>query len=413
MSAFFDQSFLSNTWLVAAVWMSLAFVGALLAIRLKISAALVEIVLGIAAGNLIALRTNTWIDFVAGFGSIMLTYLAGAEINPIVLKRQWRAALLIGVLSFALPFGCAFAFALGVGHWSLDAAKVAGVAMSTTSVAVVYAVMLESGLAGKQFGQLILAACFVTDLGTVLALGFLFADYNGWLALFAAATLVAGIVVAKFLPSTFARLGDRVSEPGARLLFGIIFLLAGLATLAKSEGVLPAYILGFVSAGFLLSHIEFARKLRTTTMSLLTPFYFIKAGTFVSMAAVIAGIKMIAALFVVKVGAKFVGVWPAARGVRYSPTDSTYLTLMMATGLTFGTISSLYGLTHHYVDQLQYSILVTVVIATAIVPTLIAQVHFPPTQQVVEAESGGLAEIEVAVGQNPGSKNPAALRGTD
>jgi Kef-type K+ transport system membrane component KefB len=390
-------AFADNTWLFAFIWMGLAFVGAVLAVRFKISAALVEIVLGIVAGNIIALKSNSWIDFIAGFGSIMLTYLAGSEINPSVLRRQWRPATLIGGISFAVPFAGALLFALVVGHWSISAAKVAGVAMSTTSVAVVYAVMLESGLARKEFGQLILAACFITDLGTVLALGFLFASYNGWLALFLAASIVSALVMPKFLPVAFARLGDRVSEPGARLLFAIIFLLAGLATLAKSEGVLPAYVLGFVSAGFLLSHIELARRLRTTTMSLLTPFYFIKAGTYVSALQVVSGIKMIAALFVIKVFAKFAGVWPTARVFRYTQTDATYLTLMMATGLTFGTISSLYGLSHHYIDQQQYSILVTVVIATAIIPTLIAQVHFPPTQEALEAESGGLGELEVTV----------------
>ncbi|HXW51683.1 MAG TPA: cation:proton antiporter [Candidatus Acidoferrales bacterium] len=396
MPTFGHLAALDNIWLLAAVWMGLAFVGALLAIRFKISAALIEIILGILAGNFIALSTNTWIDFVAGFGSIMLTFLAGSEINPTILQRQWRPAVLIGVVSFFFPFVAAFAFAFYGGHWSLAAAKVAGVAMSTTSVAVVYAVMLESGLAGKEFGQLILAACFITDLGTVLALGLLFADYNGWLALFIAVSIVAAVLLPKLLPVAFLRLGDRVSEPGSRLLFAIIFLLAGLATLAKSEGVLPAYILGFVSAGFLLSHIELARKLRTTTMSLLTPFYFIKAGTYVSLVQVVAGIKMIGALFCVKVLAKFAGVWPATRRFRYTATDATYLTLMMATGLTFGTISSLYGLSHHYIDGLQYSVLVTVVIATAIIPTLIAQIHFPPTQEVLEAESGGLEEVEVA-----------------
>jgi len=298
-------------------------------------------------------------------------------------------------VSFALPFLGALAYALFVGHWSADAAKVAGVAMSTTSVAVVYAVMLESGLAGKEFGQLILAACFITDLGTVLALALLFANYDAWLALFIGVSVVAVLLVPKYLPAAFVKMGDRVSEPGTRLLFAIILTLAGLATLAKSEGVLPAYVLGFASAGFLLSHIEFARRLRTTTMSLLTPFYFIKAGTLVSLVQVLAAFKTVLALFAVKVVAKILGVWPVARGFRYSATDATYLTLMMATGLTFGTISALYGLSHHYIDQLQYSALVTVVIATAIVPTLIAQIHFPPTQEVLEAESGGLEEIEV------------------
>jgi Kef-type K+ transport system membrane component KefB len=396
MPVLFHASTLENTWLIAAIWMSLAFFGALISIRLKISAALIEIGLGILAGNLIALQSNAWIDFVAGFGAIMLTYLAGAEIDPLVLRRQWRPAVLIGALSFALPFFSALAYALLIGHWSVEASKVAGVAMSTTSVAVVYAVMLESGLAGKEFGQLILAACFITDLGTVLALALLFANYDAWLVLFIAASFVAILLVPRYLPRAFMRMGDRVSEPGARLLFAVIFVLAGLATLAKSEGVLPAYVLGFASAGFLLSHRDFARRLRTTTMSLLTPFYFIKAGTFVSIVQVLAAVKVVVALFFVKVLAKIVGVWPTARAFRYSPVDATYLTLMMATGLTFGTISSLYGLAHHYIDQLQYSALVTVVILTAIVPTLIAQIHFPPTQEVMEAESGGLEEIEVA-----------------
>ena len=396
MHANFNAALIDNTWLLAAVWMSLAFIGALVSIRFKVSAALIEIVLGIIAGNFIALKTNSWIDFVAGFGSIMLTYLAGSEISPSVLRGQWRPAALIGALSFGIPFLAAMAYASLVGHWSLNAAKVAGVAMSTTSVAVVYAVMLESGLSGKNFGQLILAACFITDLGTVVALGLLFATYNAWLVLFLGASLAGVLLIPKYLPSVFIKFGDRVSEPGARLLFAIIFALAGLATLAQSEGVLPAYLLGFASAGFLLAHIEFARRLRTTTMSLLTPFYFIKAGTYVSIVQVVAGIKTIVALFFVKVLAKIVGVWPAARGFRYSPTDASYLTLMMATGLTFGTISSLYGLSHHYIDQAQYSSLVTVVIATAIIPTLIAQLHFPPTQEVLEAESGSLEEIEVA-----------------
>jgi len=392
---FFDSTAIGNVWLIAAIWMGIAFVGSLIAIRLRIPAALVEIVLGILAGNFIALGTNTWIDFVAGFGSILLTFLAGSEIDPVVMRTQWRPALVIGFLSFFAPFLGAMAYATFVAHWSADASKIAGVAMSTTSVAVVYAVMIESGLAGKRFGQLILAACFVTDLGTVIALGLLFADYNAWLVLFLAMSALSAVVVPRFLPQVFVRLGDRVSEPGARLLFAIIFALAGLATIAKSEGVLPAYVLGFASAGFLLSHREFAKRLRMVTMSLLAPFYFVKAGTMISIVQGIAGLKTIAAFFAVKVCAKIVGVWPISRAYGFSPVDATYLTLMMATGLTFGTIASLYGLTHHYIDQAQYTALVTVVILTAIVPTIVAQKAFPPTEDVVEAESGGLEEIEV------------------
>jgi Kef-type K+ transport system membrane component KefB len=395
MQAVFDVSSLHNVWLVAAIWMALAFLGSLLSIRFGIAAALIEILLGVIAGNFIALRSNVWIDFIAGFGSIMLTFLAGAEINPTVLKRQWRPAITIGFLSFFAPFCGALAYALFVAHWDANAAKIAGIAMSTTSVAVVYAVMIESGLAGTEFGQLILSACFITDLGTVIALGLLFANVNAWLAIFLGVSIAVISLAPRFIPTLFLRMGDRVSEPGTRFLFLIIFALSGLATMANSEGVLPAYFLGFSCAGFLLSHAEYSRGLRRTTMSLLTPFYFIKAGTFVSLAQAATAIWAIAAFFAVKIVAKLVAVFPAAKSLRYNTGDAAYLTLMMATGLTFGTISSLYGLTHGYITQAQYTILVTVVILTAIVPTLIAQRHFPPSQEVYEAESGGLEEIEV------------------
>jgi Kef-type K+ transport system membrane component KefB len=377
-----------NIWLVAGIWMSLAAVSGFIAIRIKMPAALVEIVVGIAAGNLIALRTNAWIDFVAGFGSILLTFLAGAEIDPGVLRRQLVPSSVLGAASFGAPFLAAMAYAYFVGHWSPDAAKIAGLAMSTTSVAVVYAVMIESGLAGKEFGQLILAACFFTDLGTVVVLGLLFANYNLWLAGLAAAIAVAVAILPRLLPKIIDRTRRFVSEPALRVLFAIIFLLAALATFARSEGVLPAYFLGLACAGMMTAMPDVKRRLQTMTMTLLAPFYFLKAGTYVEASAAVANVGLIVALFFVKVGAKFLGVLPLARSLfRFSPANANYLTLMMATGLTFGTISSLYGLTHHYVDRAQYTALVTVVILTAIIPTAVAQTLFAPAEEPEEMEA--------------------------
>jgi Kef-type K+ transport system membrane component KefB len=375
-------------WLIAGLWMALAAASGFLAIRLKMPAALVEIIIGMLAGNLIALRTNAWIDFVAGFGSILLTFLAGAEIDPTVLRRQLLPSSVLGAASFGAPFLVAMAYAQFVGHWTADAAKIAGIAMSTTSVAVVYAVMIESGLAGREFGQLILAACFFTDFGTVVALGLLFANYNLWLAGLTGAIVVSVAVVPKLLPDAIQRTRRYVSEPALRTLFAVIFLLAALATHAKSEGVLPAYFLGLACAGTMTAMPDVKRRLQTMTMTLLAPFYFLKAGTYVEFGAAISNLGLIAALFFVKVGAKFLGVLPLARTVfGFNAANANYLTLMMATGLTFGTISSLYGLTHHFIDQAQYTALVTVVILTAIIPTAIAQALFKPAEEPEEMEA--------------------------
>jgi Kef-type K+ transport system membrane component KefB len=184
-----------NANLVAALWIGLALVASLVSIRLGISVALIEIGLGVLGGNVLGLQSTPLIDFLAAFGAILLTFLAGAEIDPASLRRHLRPSLVIGGVSFAAPAIAAFLVAyVGLG-WSLQAAQIAGLALSTTSVAVVYAVMIESGLAGRELGKLILAACFVTDLGAVLFLGILFADFDPLLLGFAVVTVLAIVLV--------------------------------------------------------------------------------------------------------------------------------------------------------------------------------------------------------------------------
>jgi Kef-type K+ transport system membrane component KefB len=381
-----------DTYLIAALWVGLALVASLVSIRLGISVALIEIAMGIFGGNVLGLQTTPWIDFLAGFGAVLLTFLAGAEIDPESLQRNLRPSLAIGLVSFGAPFVGAFAFALfGLG-WGLAAAEVAGIAMSTTSVAVVYAVMVETGLADLQFGKLILAACFVTDLGTVLALGLLFARPSLLLVVFIGATIAALLVLPSLTRAMISRVPGRVSEPEIKLLFLALLLLGGLATVAGSEAVLPAYVAGLVVAGVFAADKALVHRMRATAFSLLTPFYFLKAGLFVAAPAVIAGAGVIAALFAVKVGAKTIAVWPTARLFGLVQREANYTTLMMSTGLTFGSISALFGLTHGFIDQAQYTVLVSVVIASAVVPTLVAQRFFHP-HHLTETE---FEEVEAA-----------------
>lgn len=329
---------------------------------------------------------------------MLLTFLAGAEIDPESLQRNLRKSLAIGAISFALPFAVAFLVAyVGLG-WQLQAAEIAGLALSTTSVAVVYAVMIESGLAGREIGKLILAACFVTDLGTVLFLGILFADVNPVLILFAAVTAVALVIVPRVTRWLSDHVPNRVSEPEIKFLFLVLLLLGGLAQTAKSEAVLPAYLIGLATAGVFTGNRVLVDRMRATAFSLLTPFYFLKAGLFVSLPAVIAGAGLIALFLAVKVGAKIIGVWPVARAFRMPIRDATYTTLLMSTGLTFGTIAALFGLTNGYIDQPTYTVLVAVVILSAVLPTLLATRFFEPE----EAGQAAFEDYEAAEESMPG-----------
>ena len=378
-----------NIWLVAAAWMGLALAASLVSIQLGISVALIEILVGVLAGNFLGLHSTGWVDFLATFGSGLLTFLAGAEIDPEALRRHKRPALAIGAVSCLLPFAGAFAFAFWAAHWELHAALIAGVALSTTSVAVVYAVMVETGLNRTELGKLILAACFVTDFGTVLLLGILFARFDAWMLLFLAITVLVLWNLPQLLRLVIARLGHRVSEPEIKFLFLVLFGLGGLAKLAQSEAVLPAYLVGLAVAGVFLRDRVLMDRMRTIAFSLLTPFYFLKAGLYVSLPAVASGAGLIAALLLVKMAAKGVGVWPVARAFGLARRDNAYTTLLMSTGLTFGTISALFGLDNHIINQVQYTILVTTVIGSAVVPTLIAQRYFTPTVPSVDGAPAG------------------------
>jgi Kef-type K+ transport system membrane component KefB len=270
--------------------------------------------------------------------------------------------------------------------WPMQQAQIAGIALSTTSVAVVYAVMIEGGLSGTAMGKMLLAACFITDFGTVLALGVLFADFNVWLVVFVAVTAVMLWFMPKWTQYLITRLGaTRVSEPEVKFLFLVLFFLGGLASTAKSEAVLPAYLLGLVVAGVFLRDKTLVHRMRSIAFAIFTPFYFIKAGLFVSLPALAAAAGIIAVLLFLKMATKIIGVWPLARYFFMRSGEANYTALLMSTGLTFGTISALFGLQNKIIDQNQYSVLVTVVILSAFVPTLIAQKWFQPSVRTMTA----------------------------
>jgi Kef-type K+ transport system membrane component KefB len=371
--------------------MALALAASLFSVRLGVSVALAEILIGIIGGNLLGLHTTAWIDFLAGFGAVLLTFLAGAEIDPVSLRRHVKASVAIGTLSFLVPFVGAWLFAYFVAHWDLRASQIAGIALSTTSVAVVYAVMVETGLSDTDLGKLILTACFVTDLGTVVALGVLFANFNIWMAAFIGVTVPSLWLVPKVAPWVIARWGKRISEPEVKFFLLVLFVLGWLATSAGSEAVLPAYLVGLATAGVFVKDRALLHRMRTVAFAALTPFYFLKAGLFVSLSAVVAGAGLITAFLGVKIGSKFLGVWPLTKAFGMGTREGNYTTLLMSTGLTFGSISALFGLTHGIIDQTQYTILVTVVIGSAVVPTLIAQAWFRPRVAMAQAEGSGLA----------------------
>ena len=377
---------MEQIYAIAALWLGLAVFSAIIAHHLRISIALVEICVGVIVANIAShfFGPNSfgsnfeWLKFLASTGAILLTFLAGAELDPKVIRTKWREVVVVGIVGFIAPFlGCA-AFARFILHWDPRASWLAGIALSTTSMAVVYAVMLETGFNKTEFGKGILGACFINDLGTVIALGLLFSPFNHKTIIF----IVASVIILAFFPlvtSFLTRIyGNKTAAIRAKWIMLVLFGLGALALWSGSEAVLPAYIAGMLLAEFASKEHHWVRRLRTLTVGFLTPFYFIRAGSLVSIAALISAPFIFLVLFIGKVISKIFGLYPIIGIFRKEKREKWYYTLLMSTGLTFGTISALYGYSHGIVTQQQYSFLVATVIASAVIPTLIANLAFLP-----------------------------------
>ena len=388
---------MDNVWFLAALWVGLALVATLLAIWFRVSTALSEIVVGTVAQLIIGVAIGgaglgsqtPWVTFLAGTGAIVLTFLAGAELDPTIFRVKWKEATVVGLAGFFAPFLGSAAIAYYVLGWDPRPAWLAGVALSTTSVAVVYAVMLELGFNVTEYGKTILAACFINDLGTVIGLGLIFAPFTVRTVVFVAVSVLVFAILPFITPRFFRRYGGRVSEIETKFILLALFGMGGLALWADSEPVLPAYIIGMVLAGTVGKDHMLIRRLRTLTFGLLTPFYFIRTGSFVSVPALVAAPGVFVVLFFAKMISKLAGVFPSVRLFGHRQGADVYYTLLMSTGLTFGTISALFGLNHGVITAAQYSHLVAAVIGSAVIPTLIPNAFFMPRHLLPEATLNG------------------------
>jgi Kef-type K+ transport system membrane component KefB len=376
---------------LAAALGGLILLASTISIEIGLSVALIELAAGVFIGNTFHPDMPDWLSFIGSFAGIVLTFLAGAEVDVPQFRREWRASLSIGGVSFLAPFVVAGAVAYWALGWNVKQAEIAGIALSTTSLAVVYAVLVETGLNRELVGKRLMSATFVTDFGTAAALSILFIKPNIWIVPFIAASIMLIFGLPRLAPWFFARYGDRVIEPEIKLVFAALLLLMWLGDRAHSHAVLPAFVLGLALANHYAQHQQEQVRLRVVAFAFLTPLFFLKGGLNVSLGAVWANLGILVLLFAAKMVPKLTGIYPLAR--RFTAPHAVFTTLLMSTGLTFGTISSLYGLNAGIIDRTQFSLLITVVVLSAIVPTAIAQRFFQPHPELGRARHQPVEEF--------------------
>ena len=358
----------------------LILIASLISIKLGISVTIIEIVLGVIAGNLGIIRPEQWMIYIASFGGVLLTFLAGTEVDVELLKNKFKESLFIGIGSFIVPFLGVFLLSYYFIGWNLLESLLTATALSETSISVVYSVLTEKGLFKYDLGKLIMVATFIGNLLTAITLSLLFMKTDINTVIFYAASAIIIYLAYKYSNKIFYSklLRNKLAEVEIKYIFLLLLGFIFLGSLGGGQAILPAFILGVVLSDYFKVEDkgEVKSRIKTVAFAVITPIFFIVGGMKVSIPLILSAIFIFVGIFVVRQIAKFIGVYGISR--YYLKDSCEYVTLMMSTGLTFGLVAAVFGLNSGVISQTVYSILTGVLVLSAVLPTFVAEKWYSP-----------------------------------
>jgi len=355
---------------------ALVLVAALLGYRFGIAVAIFEIAAGAIAGNLLGFKVSPWLQTFADFGSLLLIFIAGSDIDIETMVRRFKPVGLMGGISFLAPFFVVLGYGLFVQQWEAPRAVLVAIASSTTSVAVTYPVLRDSGLLKHNLGKVLLLVAFVPDFLVTLAL-FIYFSEIGVQTLAIVMFLAVAIFVLRFVSGRFfRRVGETSSEIKLRFIFFVLFVLAFISERGNLHASLAVFVLGILVSELMKEQEETDKRLRAVAFSIFVPAFYFRAGLLFSFTAVVQNWLNIIVLLALAFGAKFFGIYWVGRS--YLKEHIRYGAILMNARLTFGTIAATYGVTHGIIDQQYFSILISMIIlASAVALILVGKPPIP------------------------------------
>jgi Kef-type K+ transport system membrane component KefB len=369
----------------------LILLASLISIRAGISVTVIEILLGVIVGNLGFFHAESWMLYLASFGGILLTFLAGVEIDVNMLKENFKESFTIGFLSFLIPFAVIFVLTYNIIGWGLNPSLLTATALSETSIAVVYSVLAEKGLFSEKIGKLIMVATFITDMCTAVALSVLFVKFDIYTVIFYAVSIVV-LVLSYYLSNYIfnnVKLKNKLAEIEIKYIFLLLLIFIFFASLGGGQAILPSFVLGVILSRYFKENrgdLNVKSRFKTVAFAILTPIFFIMGGMKVSIPLILSSLGIFIVMFALRQLSKYVGVYYVSK--YFLKSNYTYVTLMMSTGLTFGLVAALFGLNSGLINQTTYSVLTGVLVLSAVLPTFMAEKWYPPihSEDIVETE---------------------------
>lgn len=317
--------------------------------------------------------------YIASIGGMVVTFLAGTEIEVKQFQDNFNECLSIGFVSFIVPFIFVLLLCFYVLKWQISQSLLVAVALSGTSIALVYTTIINKDLSGNRMGTVLIGSTFVTNICTALTLSILFMKPNLDTLYFIIASAVILLFSYKYSYVLFESKIFSMSnnELELKYIFLLLMVLIFFATLGGGQALLPVFILGvLLSKYFNHKKGNMLHRLQTVSFTVITPIFFIVAGTRISLPIIFASFGLFILILVVRQLSKFVGVYTISK-YNFS-SNRMYITMILSTGLTFGLVAAMYGLTNGIITNDTYSILAGILVLSTIIPTFIGNRFYAP-----------------------------------
>lgn len=366
--------------------LAILIIGAgIISLELGISTAVVEILLGILARNIVPLFGISWDDFIgkgemltflAHVGLMALLFIAGFEIDFDLLKQNLKSSLSVGLSSFFVPFLIVGLVSFFIFGRDLDKAAIAAISLSATSIALIFSYLRERGLHDKKVGQLLITCAMVVDIASVVLLVVFFIPVDTKFAIdivILGLAILAAPAIGRLLLKRYA---GNPNEFGLRF---ILFLLISFSFIAQSTRIHEALIgfaLGLIMGRLLREHLQLVDKLSGIVFSFFAPVFFFYVGS----QFVLNGMRTLDWLFavlllVISATAK---TWATAAPLKriISGKAARFGGTLFNYNLTFGLVAAFYGFNQGIITGAEYNVLLFVIVTTAFIPTFLHR-HAP------------------------------------
>ena len=355
--------------LVVSLLIILAGIGAL---ELGFSSSILEILAGVFASNFLKLGDLKWIDFLSNLGLLGLMFFAGLETDPELMRKHFWKSLFIGFCSYFFPLISIFYVCHYLLKYSFEASLLIGIALSTTSLALVYPLLREKKLLSLPAGQILLAGAMVVDISSMLTMSFLFEGINAYNLLFTAALLLLLVKLPKWGEKLFERYSGNQIEFRTRFIILVLIALGFLSETVHINEAVLAFTTGIFFAEFFRKDLNTEKKIRALIFGFLAPFFFFKAGYSVKLSVISPKVIFLSiVLGTIAFLTKYLGTVYATANI-FRSTVYKLAGLFFNMRLTFGIVASLFGLNSGIIDEETYVSLLLIIITTSVVASVIS-----------------------------------------